>query len=109
MTDPTPVFVFDVPEDVLDRLDDIDAVELEDGWQDRPSNALLAAVARLDETMADHCEELGFKGDLSETMDKLVYEMWRRKDQRRYRAARIGLEVMEAARRFVAQATGPFN
>jgi hypothetical protein len=66
---------------------------------DWPPNALIAAVARLDETMADHCEELEFKGAMSETMEKLVYELHRRKDQRRYSAARVALEVMEAGNR----------
>jgi hypothetical protein len=66
-------------------------------------------VARLDETLADICEELGFKGAMSETMEKLVYELHRRKDQRRYSAARVALEVMEAGIAHVAKHSAPNN
>jgi hypothetical protein len=59
--------------------------------------------------MADICEELGFKGAMSETMEKLVYELHRRRDQRRYSAARVALEIMEWGLQQVAQTTGPFN
>jgi hypothetical protein len=102
---------FDVPESVLDRLDEIADViaDLEPNWRDQPPNALIAAVARLDETLAEHCEGLGFKGDMSETMAQLIYEMYRRQDQPRYKAARIAHEVMEAGRQYVAQMTAPFN
>lgn len=101
MTDNPPEFP--VPEEVLDRLDDIAAVEL-----DQPG-ALIAAVARLEETMGDHCEALGFQGDRIETMEKLMYEMHRRQDLRRYRAAMTALGVMEETRALVAAETAPFN
>lgn len=108
MTSP-PEPRFHVPQDVLDRLDDIADIELEPDWRDHPPNELIAAVAQLDETMADHCEQLGFKGDMAETMERLIYELWRRRDQPRYSTARVALEVMESARAYVAAATAPLN
>jgi hypothetical protein len=42
-------------------------------------------------------------------MERLVYELHRRKDQRRYSAARVAHEVMEAGLQHVARTTAPFN
>src|SRR6266511_897818 len=101
---------FDIPQPVLDALDDILDIEpLEPGWRDQPPDALIAAVARLDEALAAEADSLGIKGDMAVTMAKLVYELHRRKDQRRYSAARVAHEVMEAGIAHVAKHTAPLN
>jgi hypothetical protein len=110
MTEPEPRF--DVPQTVLDALDDVD-VELKDtNWHvgaELP-DTLIAAVARLDETMAEEAASQGLDAaDMIETMEKLVYELYRRKDQPRYRAARISLEILEAGIAAVAKHSAPNN
>jgi hypothetical protein len=50
------------------------------------------AVARFDETMKHQADSLGIRASMAEGMERLIYELYRRRDQRRYRAARVALE-----------------
>jgi hypothetical protein len=84
-------------------------LELEPDWRDRPADALMAAVARFDETMKHEADSLGIRASMAEGMERLIYELYRRRDQRRYRAARVALEVMESWIEHVAASTAPDN
>jgi hypothetical protein len=100
---------FEIPQPVLDALDDILDIEpLQPGWRDQPPDALIATVARLDEALLELTDDLGIKGDLDETMNRLVYELHRRKDPR-YSAARVAHEVMLSGIAHVAKHSAPNN
>lgn len=101
--------VFDIPEAVLDALDDLAGVEFEEDWREHPSDELMAMTAGLDEALAGIADEQGVKANLDETMSKLIIELHRRRDMARYSAARVAHEVMEAGIRRVAQQSAPLN
>ncbi len=73
---------FDIPQPVLDALDDIlDIDPLEPGWRDQPPDALIATVARLDEALE--------VGDLDFAENKIRLRRKTVKGQRSVRARSV--------------------